>query len=153
MLILLDQGFVIVSTGMFLSFLFEPAFGIVNAERDAVTAIGSWDNSITVTSPEDIGKLTAEIALAHLELTDVVYVAGDTVSMQQLADILDSVLQKRVDRRLKDVAQLKEELAADPDNGMRKYRVVFAEGVGVSWQKSESFNVRVGIDTMTVQQW
>lgn len=51
-------AWVIVSTGMFISFLFEPAFGLVNAERSVVTGIGSWENEITVTSPEDIGRLT-----------------------------------------------------------------------------------------------
>ena len=125
-----EMDFVLVSTGVFISFLFEPAFDIVNAERDTVTAIGSWGNSITVTSPEDIGKLTAEVALACPDIKGVVYTAGDTVSMQQLAEVVDNVIGIEVTRRLKTVPQLKEELAMDPNNGIRKYRVVFGEGAG-----------------------
>lgn len=124
------MNWTIVSTGIFTSFIFEPAFGIVNAERDNVTALGGWDNRITSTSPEDIGKLVAEIALVHTETIGIVFTAGDTVSMKEIANAIDRVLLRRVDRGLKTVNELKEELALDPTNGMRKYRVVFAEGVG-----------------------
>ncbi len=121
---------VIVSTGMFTSFIFVPEFGIVNAERDTVTALGSWENRITVTSPSDIGWLTAEIALSHPDVEGVVFTAGDTVSMAQVADVVDKVGGKKVQRVEKNVALLKDELAKEPTDGWRKYRVVFAEGVG-----------------------
>ena len=136
---------------MFLSFLFEPTFGIVNAERDTVTALGSWDTRVTVTVPDDIGKVTAEIALSHSNVGDVVYVAGDTVSFARVADILDRTVGIPMNRQLKTVAELKAELDADPDNGMAKYRVVFAEGVGLAWNKANSFNSMNGIDTQTVE--
>ncbi|CAK3769463.1 Hypothetical predicted protein [Lecanosticta acicola] len=144
---------VIVSTGMFISFLFEPAFGLVNADRSVVTGIGSWDNEITVTSPEDIGRLTAEIALVHPEIQGVVFTSGDTISMQRLADVVERVTGHQVSRVLKTVPELKAELAASPDDSMRKYRVVFAEGKGVAWRKSESFNAVHGIRTQTVDEW
>ena len=118
-----------------------------------MTALGSWENCITVTSPEDIGKLTAEIALAHTKIKDVVFVAGDTVSMQDVADVVEKALERKVVRQLKTVDHLKQELAADPDNDMRKYRVVFGEGVGISWEKSKSFNAEIGMSTETVEQW
>lgn len=53
----------IISTGIFSSFLFEPFFGIVNLEGRTVTALGAWENPITMTSAEDIGRLTARIVL------------------------------------------------------------------------------------------
>ena len=58
----------IVSVGMFTSFLFEPSFGIVDLDHGEVLALGSWDNAVTVTTPEDIGKLTTEILLTEPEL-------------------------------------------------------------------------------------
>lgn len=68
---------VIVSTRMFTSFLFEPAFGIVDFERKTVHGLGGWDTKATVTTPEDIGKLTTEVLLAQpLIANDVVYLAG-----------------------------------------------------------------------------
>lgn len=144
---------VIVSTGMFTSFLFEPALDLVNAARDTVTAIGSWENSITVTSPSDIGRLTAEIALATPEVQGVVYTAGDTVSMARLAEIVEGVMGKEIKRVLKTVPQLREELAQDPKNGTKKYRVVFGEGVGVSWEKEKTFNMQRSIKVETAEEW
>ena len=144
---------VIVSTGLFTSFIFEPVFGIVNAERDAVMALGSWDNRVTATAPEDIGKVVAEIALKCPDQSGVVFAAGDTVSMQQIADVVDRVMERKVSRSVKTVEQLKEELALDPDNGIKKYRVVFAEGRGVAWDKEASFNAKNWIEVLTVEGW
>jgi len=148
-----QMKWVIVSTGMFTSFLFEPSLGIVNKERTTVTAIGSWDNSITVTSPEDIGTLTAELALSCPEVEGVVYTAGDTVSMQRLADVVEQMTLNQIKRELRTVSQLKGELAADPENGMLKYRVVFGEGVGVAWDQSATFNARRGMKLESVDDW
>lgn len=148
-----NTEWVIVSTGMFISFLFEPSFGLVNAKRNVVTGIGSWENAITATSPEDIGRVTAEIALNHPDVKGVVYVSGDTVTMQKLADVTEKVTGQQVTRVLKTVADLKNELAESPDDGMRKYRVVFAEGKGTAWAKEDSFNFKHGIRTQTVEEW
>jgi len=118
------MDWVIVSTGMFTSFLFEPVFGLVTEDRSTVTAIGSWNNRITVTSPQDIGRLTAELVLACTDVRGIVYTSGDTVTMEQLAQIVENVLDKRVSRSLKTVEQLEAELDTEPDDGMRKYRLV-----------------------------
>jgi hypothetical protein len=40
---------VIVSTGMFTSFLLEPAFGVFDLEQGVVHGLGSWDNAVTLT--------------------------------------------------------------------------------------------------------
>ena len=40
-------------------------------------ALGSWGNALTVTAPGDIGKVTADLILAHLETKGIVYVAGE----------------------------------------------------------------------------
>lgn len=148
-----EMEWLILSTGKFISFLFEPGFDVVSPDRRTVTALGGWDNRITVTAVEDIGKIVAEIALVHPELNGVVYAAGDTISMSQLADVVDETLGIRVLRRLKTVQQLQEELAADPQDGMRKYRLVFAKGVGVSWDKTSTINDKLGLSTTSVMEW
>ena len=145
---------VIVSTGMFTSFLFEPFFGVVDLAQNTVRALGSWDTAVTVTMPEDIGALTAEICFAEPRIVNtVIYTAGDTVTYAQLADIVDSVLGRQVRRVEWSVPELKDELAKDPDDAIKKYRVVFAEGKGVSWDKNISFNAQRGISVMNVRQW
>ena len=145
---------IIVSTGMFTSFLFEPAFGVVDLAANTVTALGSWDNAVTVTTADDIGALTARILFADPRIANrAVHVAGDTVTYRDVADALDRVRGVKVHRHEWTIPELKRELAADPEDAMRKYRAVFAEGRGVAWDKDETFNVRHGIAVCGLEQW
>lgn len=145
---------IIVSTGMFTSFLFEPAFGVVDLAANTVNALGSWDNAVTVTTADDIGALTARILFADPRIANrAVYVAGDTVTYRDVADALDRVRGVKVHRHEWTIPELKRELAADPEDAMRKYRAVFAEGRGVAWDKDETFNVRHGIAVCGLEQW
>jgi hypothetical protein len=36
---------------------------------------------------------------------------------------------------------------------MRKYRAVFAAGVGISWDLKETFNVENGMETVSAEEW
>lgn len=36
---------------------------------------------------------------------------------------------------------------------MKKYRAVFAQGVGVAWPVSRTFNAARGIKTTTAREW
>ncbi|WP_437205871.1 aromatic alcohol reductase [Planctomicrobium sp. SH664] len=145
---------VIISTGMFTSFLFEPSFGVVDLANSTVHALGSWDTAVTVTTPEDIGELTAEIVFTEPRFVNrIVYTAGDTITYRQLADVVDSVLNCQVQRVEWSVPFLKDELAKDPENTFKKYRLVFAEGRGVSWDVAQTFNALRGIEVMDVEKW
>ncbi len=145
---------IIISTGMFTSFLFEPSFGVVDLAADAVHALGSWENSVTVTTADDIGKLTAEILFAEPRIVDqVVYTAGDTITYRELADLLDSTLHRTMHRVPWTVPMLKEQLADEPDSALRKYRVVFAEGRGVAWAMDQTFNAQRAIPVTGVKRW
>jgi len=145
---------IIISTGMFTSFLFEPAFGVVDLAQNTVGALGSWDTQVTVTTPEDIGALTAQIIFTTPRIAnEVVYTAGDTLTYRQLADSLDKQLGRSVSRIEWSVPELKRELAAAPDDQMKKYRAVFAEGKGVAWHKHRTFNAARNISVTTVSDW
>lgn len=145
---------VIVSTGMFTSFLFEPTLGVVELAQNTVHALGSWDTAVTVTTPEDIGTLTAEILFAKPRVVNrIVYTAGDTITYARLADIVDSVLGRQVQRVEWSVPKLKNELAQDPDDPIKKYTVVFAQGKGVSWEVHKTFNAQRGIEVLGVERW
>lgn len=52
------------------SFLFEPSFGVVDLSQNTVRALGSWETAVTVTSPDDIGRLTAAILFAEPPLVN-----------------------------------------------------------------------------------
>ncbi|MFY1947123.1 aromatic alcohol reductase [Achromobacter xylosoxidans] len=144
----------IVSTGMFTSFLFEPAFGVVDLAARRVNALGGWDTQVTVTTADDIGALTAAILRAEPRLANqVVYVAGDTVSYRQLADTVDRALGIETQRQARTVPALMRELAAAPGDPMRKYRAVFAQGRGVAWDPARTFNAARGIATQGLAAW
>jgi hypothetical protein len=145
---------VIISTGMFTSFLFEPIFEVVDLEKNVVNALGSLDTEVTLTTPNDIGALTAEVVFAHPTIRDeIVYLAGDTVTYGEVADKLQTVLGRPFTKSEWTVPQLKSELAQDPDNHIKKYRAVFAEGKGVAWPKRDSFNERNGLTVKTAEEW
>jgi hypothetical protein len=145
---------VIISTGMFTSFLFEQAFGVVDYERGIVRALGAWDNAVTVTTPEDIGMLTAEILFAEPKIrNEVVYTAGETIRYGDLADRLERFTGRKFKRVEWAVPALERELSLVPDDNLRKYRVVFAKGIGVSWEMGRTFNAQRGIRVQTVDDW
>jgi hypothetical protein len=147
-------NWVIVSTGLFMSFLFEEVFGVVTKDRRTVRALGSWENTVTVTHVEDIGKMTAVVVFDEPELRDeVVYTAGDTISYKEVAKVVEGVYGFEVKREEWTVPYLKDTLREDPDNGIKKYRVVFAEGKGVAWGKEKTLNEKKGIALQTVDQW
>ncbi len=72
---------------------------------------------------------------------------------EELADILDATLNRKVDRVSWTVPMLKEQLANEPDSALRKYRVVFAEGEGVAWGTSTTFNAQRAIPVVGVERW
>lgn len=142
---------VIISTGMFMSYLFEPEFGVVDLENSEVHALGSLDTAVTLTTPDDIGVLTAEIVFFEPTIRNkIVFLAGDTVTYSQVADKLEAALGRPFKRSVWSVPFLMEQLASDPTNMMRKYRAAFAIGRGVSWGKAGTFNERQGIPVTDV---
>lgn len=145
---------VIISTGMFMSYLFEPEFGVVDLENSAVHALGSLDTAVTLTTPDDIGVLTAEIVFFEPTIrNEIVFLAGDTVTYGEAADKLEAALGRRFSRSEWTVPFLMDELANDPTNMMRKYRAAFAQGRGVAWDKAATFNQRHGIPVTDVSAW
>jgi hypothetical protein len=145
---------VIISTGMFMSYLFEPEFGVVDLENSAVHALGSLDTAVTLTTPDDIGRLTAEIVFFEPTIRNkIIFLAGDTVTYGEVADKLEAALERPFSRSEWTVPFLMDELARDPQNMMRKYRAAFAQGRGVAWIKAGTFNQCHAIPVTDVATW
>lgn len=145
---------VIISTGMFTSFLFEPLFEVVDFESDTVNALGSLDTSVTLTTPDDIGALTAEIVFFEPRFRNqIVYLSGDTVTYGEVASLLERVLGRPFKRNVWTVPYLLQELEKDPMHHIKKYRAVFAQGRGVSWPKAGTFNAQHSIQVTTAEKW
>lgn len=143
----------IISTGMFTSFLFEPAFGIVDLDNSVVSALGSWETRVTCTTPEDVGKMTAEILLHEPTLVNqVVYIAGDTISYGELAKITENLTERKFKYNELTPAKLTSDVEQNP-GPMEKYRAAFGQGDGMHWPKSQTFNVKHGFELTTVRGW
>ncbi|PMQ10381.1 hypothetical protein JaAD80_24815 [Janthinobacterium sp. AD80] len=145
---------VIISTGMFMSYLFEPEFGVVDLKANTVHALGSLDTAVTLTTPDDIGVLTAAVVFAQPRIrNEIVYLAGDTVTYGAVADKLEAALGLSFSRSEWSEEYLLGELARDPHNMMRKYRAAFAQGRGVAWDKRGTFNSRRALPVTDVASW
>lgn len=154
---------IIISTGIFTSFLFEEIFGVVVKREDGVLvrALGGWENSVTVTMPGDIGLLTADILFSDDEKevgNQILYTSGETVSYGRIAEVVETEISKwniglKVEREVWSVEKLKGDLEADKEDNIKRYRVVFAKGDGVSWDEGKTWNVKKGIETLDVEGW
>ncbi|RXJ82387.1 aromatic alcohol reductase [Arcobacter sp. F2176] len=146
-------NWVIVSTGIFTSYLFSPHFGIVNLKEKVVCALGDWDYKVTVTTPEDIGILTAEITFVPELRNEVVFVAGDTISYAKLADVTEEVMGEPFERKLLNMADLNKDIEKDENNIAAKYRLAFAREDGVAWDKELTFNFQKNIKVTDAKSW
>ncbi|EKT4444660.1 TPA: aromatic alcohol reductase [Stenotrophomonas maltophilia] len=149
-----EMDWVVISTGMFTSYLFEPEFGVIDLPGRKVNALGTASNAVTLTTPEDIGAMTAQIVFHSPPLrNEIVYLAGDTVRYEQLPAILEEKFGVPFKLIVWSVPQLMEELASDPSNMIRKYRAAFAQGRGVSWSLDGTFNASIGVKLEGVDDW
>jgi len=143
----------VVSTGIFMSFLFEPFWGIVDREKMVVRALRGWEHKVGVTDVHDIGRVLARIVGGDVDAENkVVYVAGDTVSYGGLAEIVGRVSGREVEKEVWNIEELEEELRKDPENGIKKYRLVFARD-GVWWDKEKTVNEELGMDMLRVEEY
>lgn len=158
---------VVLSCGIFMSFLFEEFWGVVvrktagkgegggnEKTRFHVTALNSWDDVITVTAAEDIGLCAAELVLdPDAPRNQPVYIGGDTLTYREFADTLQSVTGMEVVRDVWPVEYLRELSRNDPDDKLKKYRVVFAEGTGLSWPVEGTWSSERGFMMQRVADW
>ncbi|OQD83078.1 hypothetical protein PENANT_c018G01108 [Penicillium antarcticum] len=147
----------IISTGMFTSFLFAPSFGVVDFDNTTVCALGSWENRVTITTPEDIGRFTAEILLGKdsdaLVSNQVIFVGGDTIAYGELAQLVERLAQKPFEKRVLMVTDAQTALAKDPSNGLLKYQMVFGQGRGVAWDLKETWNFKQSLTAKSAEEW
>lgn len=145
---------VIVSTGMFTSFLFEPAFDVVNLSEKTINALGGWDTQVTVTSPADIGRLTTDIYLHEPRIAnEVVFVAGETTSYGRLAETVEYVTKQTFTKGILTLPALQDALRSNPDDQMLRYRAAFARGDGMWWPMSDTYNATNKIQTQNIESW
>lgn len=88
---------------------------------------------------KDVQKTIAALGGRYPDLPEV---GGYTIGSSNLSERIEL-----------SVPALRAQIAAAPDDPMRKYRAVFAEGKGVAWPKANSYNSARQIEITTVSQW
>jgi hypothetical protein len=115
------------------------------------------ENQVTITTAEDIGRITAEIVLGEesdaLFADRPIFVGGDTVSYEDVARIVELLVQKPVKRNVLTVGNALAALEKDPDNGLLKYQTVFGQGRGVAWDMDQTWNRQRGMLTTRAEEW
>ncbi|KAI0166125.1 hypothetical protein GGR57DRAFT_11817 [Xylariaceae sp. FL1272] len=149
-----ETDWVIVSTGLFISFLFVPEFGPVDLKARKLRGLGSWETCISLTSPKDIGRVAAEIIFDPRGINrQVVYVAGSTVSYGDVAKLVEDRFRGEWERELWDLDALRKKLEDNPNDGMAKYQNVFGAGTGVAWDMRSTVNEQRGLSMQTVEDY
>ncbi|RYC59768.1 hypothetical protein CHU98_g6430 [Xylaria longipes] len=149
-----EVDWVIVSTGLFISFIFVPEFGPVDLKARTLHALGSWDVRLSVTTPRDIGRVAAEIAYDPRDIhRQVVFAAGDTVSYGDVANLVERRFGGQWKRELWDMQTLQHRLEANPSDNMVKYQNVFGAGKGVAWDMVDTVNAQRGMKMQTVEDY
>lgn len=148
-----NTHWIIVSTGMITSFLFREDFGVINLSEKKISALGDWQNSLTLTSCEDIGNLTIEILFHQPEILDqVVFIAGDTLTFEEMFHKLEGLFDTGFDRKVWDIPQLEKDAKDNSDKVFSRYRLVFTNP-GVTWPLSDTFNYQNKIATVGFERW
>lgn len=146
-------AWVIISTGMFISFLFEPDFGVIEIENQKLFALGAADYALTLTTAEDIGRLTADIFFYQPAIkNDIIYTAGDTVTYKQLTQLLSEHFSRPFTLEVRSHEQLQRRRSLQGDVASA-YQLAFARESGIAWPKSKSWNARRGIEVTDVKRW
>ncbi len=136
------------------SFLFVPQFGPVDLKARTLRALGSWDTRLSVTTPRDIGRVAAEIVYEPRDISrQVVFVAGDTVSYEDVAGLVVKRFGGQWRKELWDMALLEQRLKSNPEDGMVKYQTVFGAGKGVAWDMANTVNVQRGMKMQSVEDY
>ncbi|KAH7025040.1 uncharacterized protein B0I36DRAFT_366937 [Microdochium trichocladiopsis] len=161
----------IITTGLFMSFLFRADFGIVDIGARTVRALGAWDQKLTVTDVADIGAAVAEAAFypplpgqgwdggkaEEDQNGRVLFIAGDTLSYAQIADLVNGRYAadggSTFERVLWDIPALERQKDKDQNLFMFKYRAMFARGKGIAWEKAGTFGERRALKMTNVNTY
>ena len=150
-----EVDWVIVSMGLFTSFLFLKEFGVVDTQGGILRALGTWGNRITLTTADDIGRMVAELAYDPVDVSrQVVFIAGETLSYAQIADVVEKSVGGRTwTREAWGPEDLRRMTERNPDDGMAKYRSVFGAGKGVAWDVDKTESRKRGIELMGLEEY
>lgn len=156
-------SWLIVSCGVFMSFLFEQFWGVVVRDGDGgrvskIRALGGWEHVVTATEVGDIGRVVAELVVGEAEAvrSGRVYIAGESVTYSEFADLIKRCAGEGssvMGRELWTTEALKRKSSENVNDKLLKYRVVFSEDRGLAWPVKGTYNERIGMKMMGLEEY
>lgn len=160
----------IVSCGVFMSFLLEQFWGVVVRDSDGgrvskVRALGGWEHVVTATEVGDIGRVVAELVVgdggeAEALESRCVYIAGESMTYSEFVDLVERCVgvgggegNTLMDRELWTTEELKSKSSENKSDKLLKYRVVFSEDRGLAWPVKGTYNERKGMKMMGLEEY
>ncbi|KAB8336640.1 hypothetical protein FH972_020951 [Carpinus fangiana] len=149
-----SRRWIIISTGIFQSFIVLESYGVVvpsDTGTKKVRALGSWETLTAVTRVEDIAQAAVAAVCVHPETKGIIKIAGQNISYEELAEVISRVTGKEVEKEMWGLDDLKKEQEQEPNDVMRRYRVIFGGGKGVAWTREETWTAVQNM--MGVEEW
>jgi len=127
--------------GVFTEFLVGYPIAGVDLQRGMVAAPGSWQARVTTTPIEEAAWLTAA-AVVDPQARNATLYSGETVTYQQLADMVDAARGKPVERRIRTVDEAHKAVDANTNDFAARLVSVLADGRGASWPASNNYSTK-----------
>ena len=131
--------YVRVMPGLYAELLFSP-WGGVDIANLTVTAPYSLDTRVTFTSTADIGRITAALLLSDDVHRAVVNISSDTLTFAEIADTIERITGKAVQRRVWAASDIDAAIAAPTRSVKAEAAKFLGEGRGAWWEQSASWN-------------
>jgi hypothetical protein len=141
--------YTIISCGLLTEHLFSPACG-VDVERGIVRSPATWNTEVTTTTLDDLSRLIPEILLAPSAKNKRVQLASATLTYSEIADILQEVTGKPVQRLVENESDLGDSVSA-----FALLHSTLHAGRSMFWSKGDSWNARhvPHIITTPIREW
>ncbi|KAI0373208.1 NAD(P)-binding protein [Pilatotrama ljubarskyi] len=132
-----DKKVIAVYTSGFLELVFRPGpFNWIKIPAEVIECIGPASQRLTFSSTTDIGRAAARLSVLALDpatasnVPDRVYIAGTTVSIENIRDLLTRYTSKKPEIKSEDLSAARARVRADPAKAhlLDYVRIASAEG-------------------------
>jgi len=140
-----------VNTGNFAEYVLSPFSGL-DLANSTQTAQGGADVAFNTTPLAEVGRQVADAIVTGRGRNQTIH-TGETITYAQLGDLVERITGKKLTRKVRTVAEAHAEIAANPQNTLARYGVIFGSGKGTSWPQSETYAVKNNLKVQTFEEF
>ena len=140
--------------GLFTEFLVGYTIAGVDLQRGVVAAPGSWQARVNSTTLDETAWLVAA-AVVDPQARNAALYTGETVTYQQVADLVDAARGKPVERRIRSVEEAQKAVQDNTNDFAARLVGVLADGRGAWWPATNNYAAKYHPDhkPRTVADW